>query len=154
MGCSGGAPVSEHLAGLRRQHMSRLEERENLRPSGGVPEAHQGECRIASDHQRRIIEHLKQGLVKAGAGGVGVLAHHPSVGVTHFVHGIRRQANDIRIPAGYASIVPADTLANLHQGVLDVPRLLVVLEIFGHSLVRKLAAKPGVPPEQKPAWTQ
>jgi hypothetical protein len=42
-----------------------------------------------------------------------------------------------------------DALAYLHQSLLDVARLLCVVQVFSELLVRKFPAKPGVPPEQK-----
>ncbi len=85
--------------------------------------------------------------MKAGAGGV--LAHHPGVGIADFIHGIRRQPHHIGIPAGYAGVVPANALADLHQGMLHVAGLFVVLQILGQLLIGELPPEPGVPPEEK-----
>ena len=63
-----------------------------------------------------------------------VLAHDPGVGVADFLNRVRRQANHVRIPARDAGVVPRHALADLHQGMLDVTRLLVVLQVLGSCL--------------------
>ncbi len=79
----------------------------------------------------------------------GVLSHDPGVGVAHFIHGIGRQANQFRIKARDRRVVFCHALANLHQRVLDVPRMLIILQILGNFGVRERPSKPGVPPEKK-----
>ena len=78
-----------------------------------------------------------------------ILTHDPGVGIADFFDRVSREAHQVRIPAGDAGVVTRHALADLHQRVLDVTRLLIVLKIFGQLLVRKLPPKPGVPPEQK-----
>ena len=85
--------------------------------------------------------------MKACAGCV--LAHCPCVGVADFFDGIRRQANNFRVQACDTRIVLGQALADLHQRVLDVARLLVIAKILVQLLIRELASEPGIPPEKK-----
>src|SRR4029077_1934400 len=59
------------------------------------------------------------------------------------------KTDHFRIPARRSRIVAAHALAELHEGMLDVARVLFVLEVFVNLPVRKPAAEPGVPPEQE-----
>ncbi len=76
--------------------------------------------------------------MKSGAGSVfagDILPHHPGIGVAHFLNGIRRQPDHVWIPAGHAGIVARHTLSDLYQGMLDVARFLIVLQILAKLLV-------------------
>src|SRR6202044_1379042 len=55
-------------------------------------------------------------------------------------------------PLRDGSIVVRDAFADLHQRLLNVPRLLVVVQVSSQLLVCKLPPEPRVPPEQK--WHQ
>jgi hypothetical protein len=43
----------------------------------------------------------------------------------------------------------AHALAELHESMLDVTRVLIVVQVFADLFVGNLASKPGVPPEQE-----
>src|SRR6202011_1758089 len=62
---------------------------------------------------------------------------------------VGRQANHIWIPVRGTRVTACHALTDLHQGMLDVTRLLFILQVLGELLVRKLTPEPGVPPEQK-----
>ena len=64
-----------------------------------------------------------------------VLAHNPGVSVANFLHGIGGQPNQFGIPLRDGSIVVRDAFADLHQRLLNVPRLLVVVQVSSQLLV-------------------
>ena len=94
-----------------------------------------------------IGQHFQQRLVKARARSV--LAHDPGVGVANFLHRIVGQPYQFGIPLLGGCVGMRHAFAHLHQRMLDVPRLLVVVQILSQLLVREMASKPRVPPEQK-----
>src|ERR1700674_480667 len=53
------------------------------------------------------------------------------------------------MPACCTRVVPAHALAELHNGVLDVPRMTIVVEVFAHLFGSERAAKPGAPPKHE-----
>ena len=83
------------------------------------------------------------------AGACGVLAHHPGVRVAHFFDGMRGEANKFGIPSRGLRVAARDALANLHERMLDVARVLVVRQVLRDLLIGKLAAEPGVPPKKE-----
>src|SRR5206468_2024583 len=119
-----------------------LEERDDLGAAGIIAKADQRKSGVAADHRRRILEHLEERFVKARRGSV--LAHDPGVGVANFFDGMRSEADQLRVPACRSGVVVAHALAKLDEGMLDVARMLFVLQVFGDLFVRKPAAKPGV----------
>src|SRR5207245_10718879 len=66
-----------------------------------------------------------------------------------FFDGMRSQADQIGIPTRCGCVTATHALAELNESVLDVARMLFVLEVFGDLRVREAAAKPGVPPEEE-----
>src|SRR6266852_352806 len=62
---------------------------------------------------------------------------------------MRRETNHFRIPARRRRIAASHALAELHERVLDVARMLFIVEEFGDLLVGEPAAEPGVPPKQE-----
>jgi hypothetical protein len=40
-------------------------------------------------------------------------------------------------------------LTQLHECMLDVSRVLRIVQVFGDLLIREMASEPGAPPEQK-----
>ena len=48
---------------------------------------------------------------------------------------IGRQSHQLRIPILRAGILPRDTFAHLHQRLLNVPRLLRIVQIFVQLLI-------------------
>src|SRR4029077_12310483 len=125
----------------------RLEQGDDLRAAGGIAEADKREGGIAADHRRRILEHFEERLVKAWHGSI--LTHDPGVGVAHFFDGMRGKTDHFRMPSRRSGIVAAHALAELHESMLDVARVLFVLEVFGDLPVGEAAAEPGVPPEEE-----
>src|SRR5277367_48943 len=83
------------------------------------------------------------------ADGGSVLSHDPSVGVANFLNGISGEAGQFRIPRGNDPIMPTHAFAQLHKRVLDVARMLVVVQIFPDLLIRELPSEPGAPPKQE-----
>ena len=60
---------------------------------------------------------------------------------------MRGEAQKFGIPARRARIMAAHALAELHESVLDMARMLVVVQVFADLLVGNLASEPGVPPK-------
>ena len=137
----------DYSPGLQSSDFRWLQQRMNLRSSRSIPESHQRQRRVAAHHERRVVEHLEQRFVKACHGSI--LSHHPGLGVANFFHRIRSQAYHIGIPARYTRIVLRHPRADLHQRVLDVTRLLIVMQILADLFIRELSSEPGVPPEQE-----
>src|SRR5216684_2384460 len=81
-----------------------------------------------------------------------VLSHDPRVCVTHFLDRISREAHQVWIPLFRSRILLRDALAHLDQRLLNVPRLLGIVEIFAELPIGEMTAKPSVPPEQE--WHQ
>ena len=79
----------------------------------------------------------------------GVLAHDPGVSIADFFYWIARHMYEIGIPLLDRGILMRHPIAHLHQRLLNVPRLLFVVQIFRQLLVGKMPPKPGVPPEQE-----
>src|SRR6266850_443462 len=61
----------------------------------------------------------------------------------------RRDSYHFRIPARRLRVAAPHALTQLHKRMLDVARMLFVVEEFGDLLVCEAAAEPSVPPEQK-----
>ena len=70
--------------------------------------------------------------------GGSVLSHDPGVGVANFLNGISGEAGQFRIPRGSDHVMPAHAFAQLHKRVLDVARMLAVVQIFADLLIREL----------------
>ncbi len=126
---------------------SGLKEGDDLRSTGGVMEKDKGESGVAADHRGLILEHFTESFVEGG--DRCVLAHHPGVGVADFFDRMRSQANHFRIPVHRGGIVVVHALTELDEGMLDMTRVLFILEVFGDLSVGKPAAEPGVPPEEE-----
>src|SRR5713101_755749 len=62
---------------------------------------------------------------------------------------MRRQAQQLRIPARCARVPARHAFTELDKSVLDVTRVLVVVQVFGDLRVREMAAEPGAPPKQE-----
>src|SRR5215470_11429371 len=78
-----------------------------------------------------------------------VLAHDPSVRVAHLFDGMGGEPNDVGIPSLRGYVLPCYTVAELHQCVLDMSRMLFIVQVFADSLLGKRAAKPSAPPKQE-----
>ena len=137
----------DHFPGDRRRQSNGLQQCDDLRPSGCVAKTHEGKRCVSSHERRGIIEHLEQCLVKACAGGV--LPKNPGVGVSDFFHVVCRETHEIGIPLSDRSVVTRHSFAHLDERMLDVARMCFFVQIFRDFLVGKMAAKPGVPPEQE-----
>src|ERR1700756_4357912 len=85
--------------------------------------------------------------MKSGAGWV--LSHDPGVGVADFFDGIGGYSDKVGIPLLRGGVVVRHAIAQLDEGVLDVARLLLVVQVFGELLVGEMAAEPCIPPEQE-----
>src|SRR5580692_6489774 len=83
------------------------------------------------------------------AHGGSVLSHNPCVGVENFLNGVSGEAGQFRIPRGSDHVMPTHAFAQLHKRVLDVARMLAVVQIFANLLIRELPSKPGAPPKQE-----
>src|ERR1700726_131277 len=81
-----------------------------------------------------------------------VLSHDPGVGVAHLLDRIDRQTHQVWIPLRRSRIMLRDALARLDQRLLNVPRLLGIVQISAELPVGEMTAKPCVPPEQE--WHQ
>src|SRR6266850_7838511 len=62
---------------------------------------------------------------------------------------MRGETNQFGVPARRNWIAAPHALTQLHQRMLDVARMLFVVEEFGDLFIGELAAEPSVPPEQK-----
>ena len=125
---------------------------DDLWSPGGIAKAHQRQGSITAHHGRGVIQHFQERSVESGAGSVvagGVLAHDPGIGVADFLNRVRGQADDVWIPTRDTGVVTRYSLADLHQGMLDVTRFSIVLQVLDQLFVGKLPAEPGIPPEQK-----
>ena len=94
--------VSVIASGLGRAYLRRLQQRHDLRSSGGIAEADQRQSGIAPHHDRGVIQHLQKCLVESCVGcafTAYILTHDPGVGSTDFFDGVSREAHQVRIPA-------------------------------------------------------
>ena len=117
-------------------------------PTATTPRFADARWRLRSERvtMRRFLEpwemhrqHLQQCFVKTGARGV--LAHHPGVCIAYFFNRIVGEPHQVGIPLpniGIAcrlfrvcSVRRSHALTHLHQGMLDMARLLVVVQILG-----------------------
>src|SRR5215469_14651916 len=85
--------------------------------------------------------------MKARAGGI--LSHDPGVGIANLLDGMGGETDEVGIPAPGVSVGVRHAVAELDERVLDVTRLLLVVQIFGKLRIREVASKPGIPPEEK-----
>src|SRR5229473_6834499 len=95
-------------AGAWGDDFSGLQQGNDLRTTGAVAEADEGEGGVATDHRRRILEHLEECFVESGDGGV--LTHDPGVRVAYFFNGMGGQANHFRVPPYGVRILMAHAL--------------------------------------------
>ena len=71
----------------------------------------------------------------------------PTLCVADFLHRIFGEPNQVRIPLFGGGGAVRHAVAELHQRVLNMARLLVVVQIFGQLRIGEVASKPGIPPE-------
>ncbi len=145
-GRAGTVGVGDAAAGWGSD-LNGLQQGYDLRASCGVAEADQRQCGVAANHVRRILQHFQKRVMKSCTGRV--LPHDPGVGVADFFDGIGGQADEVGIPALRGGVIVRHAIAKLDEGVLDVPRLPLVVQVFGELLVGEMAAKPRIPPEQE-----
>src|SRR5258708_36499990 len=62
---------------------------------------------------------------------------------------MRSQPDHFRIPARHYRVAAPHALTQLHERMLDMARMLFIVEKFGDLLIGEPAAEPGVPPKQK-----
>src|SRR5437762_10020809 len=62
---------------------------------------------------------------------------------------MRSQPDQFRVQRPHTAVVAAHALAELDEGMLDVTRMLLIVQEFADLLAGELAPKPGVPPEQE-----
>ena len=143
---AGTVGVSDASSG-RSLDLGRLQQRHDLRAAVNIAEAYQRKRGVAADHGRRIRKQLQERFVEACAGNV--LTHDPGIGVADFLHRIFGEPNQVRIPLFGGGGAVRHAVAELHQRVLNVPRLLVVAKIFIQLVIGELASEPGIPPEKE-----
>src|SRR5712692_7904506 len=136
-----------YTAGAGSDDSRGLQEGDDVGAAGRVSKADQRKGGISSHHRGLILEHFEERLVKTGTGSV--LAHDPGIGVTHFLDRMQGQTNHFRIPMRCARVVACHALTELDERMLDVARVLFVLQVFADLLVGELASKPGVPPKEE-----
>src|SRR5260370_25142879 len=62
---------------------------------------------------------------------------------------MRGEAQELRIPRRCGGVLAGHAFTALHDGVLDVARVIVVIQIFGDLRVCKAGAETGAPTEEE-----
>jgi hypothetical protein len=79
----------------------------------------------------------------------GVLAHNPGYGVADFLQPVVFKPDCVGIESFSRSVLAGHALAQLYESMLNVTRLLFIVQVLHHLIVRQLPSKPCASPEEK-----